>query len=248
MRVAAAVRPLGQPARLLPRRAWLQAGLALAVAPWAGAAGAAAPTRVGTIGAGRLGAAVGALWVKAGIEVMFSSRDPAGLKPLVDQLGPKARAGTVDEAIAFGDAVLLAIPYSAYPELGRTHRPALKGRIVLDAGNANRSPLHDETRQNGIGVTTAKYLPGARIVRAFNAANNRLFTDNAGRQPPMAIPIAGDDAEALAVATSLIEAAGFEVLVVGGLKDADRFAMGSDGFGHVLPAGELARTLGVSGR
>ena len=203
--------------------------------------------KIGTIGAGNLGAAVGALWVKAGHEVMFSSRNPDELKPLVESLGPLARAGTVEEAIAFGeDAVLLAIPYQAYPEAGKAYADALKGKVVLDAGNANRSTLFDETKENGIGITSAKYFPGAHIVRAFNAANNRLFTNNANRAAPrMAIPIAGDDPEAIEVAKKLIDAAGFDALVVGGLKDADKFAMGTDGFGHVLSAKELAEKLGV---
>src|SRR5690606_361134 len=137
-----------------------------------------------TIGAGSLGAAVGALWVKAGHEVMFSSRNPENLKDLIESLGPKARAGTVAEAIAFGDAILLAVPYEAYPQVGRDYADALKGKIVLDAGNANRSSLYAETQENGIGLTTRKYFPGARIVRAFNAANNRLFTSNANRPAP----------------------------------------------------------------
>lgn len=205
-----------------------------------------APVKIGTIGAGSLGAAVGALWVKAGHEVMFSSRNPENLKDLIESLGPKARAGTVAEAIAFGDAILLAVPYEAYPQVGRDYADALKGKIVLDAGNANRSSLYAETQENGIGLTTRKYFPGARIVRAFNAANNRLFTSNANRPAPrMAIPIAGDDPEALEVAERLVSSAGFDPLVVGGLKDADKFAMGTDGFGHVLSVADLAAKLGV---
>lgn len=210
------------------------------------AARAEAPMKIGTIGAGSLGGAVGALWVKAGHEVMFSSRNPAELKSLVEELGPKARAGTVEEAIAFGDAVLLAAPYAAYPQIGRDHGAALKGKIVLDAGNANRSDLFEEAKTNGVGITSAKYIAGARLVRAFNAANNRLFTQNADRAAPrMAIPLAGDDAQALDVAKKLVTSAGFQPLVVGGLKDADRFAMGTDGFGHVMSAEDLARKLGV---
>jgi len=112
--------------------------------------------RIGTIGAGSLGGAVGALWVKAGHEVMFSSRNPEELKSLVERLGPKARAGSISEAIAFGDAVLLAAPYEAYPQIGRDYSEAMKGKIVLDAGNANRSTLFEEAKANGIGVTTAK--------------------------------------------------------------------------------------------
>lgn len=203
--------------------------------------------KVATIGAGNLGGAVGALWVKAGHEVMFSSRNPENLKTLAESLGPKARVGTVDEAIAFADVILLAIPYEGYPEAGAAYAEKLKGKIMLDAGNANRSSLFAETQENGIGVTTAKYFPGARIVRAFNAANHRLFTTNANRPAPrMAVPIAGDDAEALEVAKTLVSSAGFDPLVVGSLKDADKFAMGTEGFGHVLPATELAEKLGVT--
>ena len=193
------------------------------------------------------GGAIGALWIKAGHEVMFSSRNPDSLKPLVKSLGPLAHAGTAEDAIRFGEeAVLLAIPYQSYPEAGKAYAEALEGKVVLDAGNANRSTLFEEAKENGIGLTSAKYFPGARIVRAFNAANHRIFTSNANRPAPrMAVPIAGDDADAIEVAKKLVDAAGFDPLVVGGLKDADKFAMGTDGFGHVLSANELAEKLGV---
>ena len=66
-----------------------------------------------TIGAGREGGALGALFVKAGHPVMFSSRHPDTLKGLVDELGPLARAGTVAEAVEFGDVVMVVVPYTA---------------------------------------------------------------------------------------------------------------------------------------
>ena len=225
-------------------------GIAISTSALFGASSAIAQQRfrIGTIGAGNLGGAIGALWIKAGHEVMFSSRNPDSLKPLVEKLGPLAHAGTVENAIRFGeDAVLLAIPYQSYPEAGQAYAKALQGKVVLDAGNANRSTLFEEVKENGIGVTSAKYFPGARIVRAFNAANHRIFTSNANRPAPrMAIPIAGDDADAIEVAKKLVDAAGFDPLVVGGLKDADKFAMGTDGFGHILSADELAAKLGVA--
>lgn len=239
--------------RLFPRRDVMKffsaVGFAIAMAFLPAAPGEAQerPLKIGTIGAGSLGAAVGALWVKAGHEVMFSSRHPEELRSLVEELGPKASAGSVADAIAFGDVVLLAIPYSAYPQVGAEYADALKGKIVIDAGNANRSELYDETVANGIGITSVKYFPGTRLVRAFNAANNRLFTQNANRPAPrMAIPLAGDDAEAIEVVKELISSAGFDPLVVGKLKDADRFAMGTSGFGHVMSAEDLAKELGVT--
>ncbi len=68
-----------------------------------------------------------------------------------------------------------------------------------------------ETKQEGIGVTSAKYLPGARIVRAFNSMSYRFFASEANRPGErMAIPIAGDDKDALRIASTLVHDAGFE--------------------------------------
>ncbi len=92
--------------------------------------------------------------------------------------------------------------------------------------------------KNGIGVTSQKYLPGARIVRAFNSLNFRIFAKEANRpDPKLAIPIAGDDAEALKVAAGLVRDAGFDPVVVGKLADASRFQMGAPGFGQQRDGG-----------
>ncbi|KQT60139.1 NADP oxidoreductase [Methylobacterium sp. Leaf456] len=208
------------------------------------------PKKIGIVGAGNIGSTLGRLWLKAGYEVFFSSRHPEELKPLIEELGPKARAGTPAEAIAFGNAVLIAVPYKAYPELGKENAAALKGKVVIDAGNAVKArdgEIYDEVEKNGIGAVSAKYLPGARIVRAFNAANYKLFLKNAGRpEPRMAVPIAGDDLTALETARTLVTDAGFDPVVVGELDAARKFAMGSPGFGHELSAPELKAKLGVA--
>src|ERR1700747_3502954 len=74
---------------------------------------------------------IGGLWIKNGHKVLFSSRHPEELKDLVAGLGPLAQAGTVDQAIAFGEVVLLTVPYGALPQIGREHAAQLKGKIVL---------------------------------------------------------------------------------------------------------------------
>ncbi len=79
----------------------------------------AAQSKIGVIGSGRIGGTVGGLFVKAGHPVMFSSRHPESLKNLTDSLGPLAQAGTVAQAVAFADVLLLAVPYSAVPEVGQ---------------------------------------------------------------------------------------------------------------------------------
>src|ERR1700735_5548920 len=96
------------------------AGFALALAaPGAALAQKAAPLKIGTIGAGKIGGAVGSLWVKAGHSVMFGGRHPEEVEDLVDGLGPNAKAGTPAEAVAFGDVIMLAVPYSAMKQIGQ---------------------------------------------------------------------------------------------------------------------------------
>ena len=203
--------------------------------------------KIGIIGSGNLGGAVGALWVKSGHPVLFSSRHPEELKKLVDSLGPLARAGTVGEAFTFGDVVFVAVPYGAYPQLGKDYAREFAGKIVLDAGNAvaaRDGEIVTEARENGIGITSAKYLAGARIVRAFNTMNFRRLTGNANRPGArMAIPIAGDDKEAIAVAQRLIQGAGFDPVLIGGLADAKLFAQGAPLYGQDITAQEMQERL-----
>lgn len=227
----------------------LVASFALAATFPARAQTAPQPMRIGIIGAGNIGGTIGGLWVKAGHEVMLSSRHPEELKGLVEGLGSKARAGTPAEAIAFGDAVLIAVPYKAYPQLAQDYAGAWKGKVVIDAGNATQArdgDVYREVQASGIAAVSAKYLNAARVVRAFNAANYKLFTRNAHREGGrMAVPIAGDDAQALATVSKLVSDAGFDPVVVGALAKADTFAMGSPGFGLELTAPDLRNRLGV---
>ncbi|MGZ8259835.1 MAG: NADPH-dependent F420 reductase [Caldimonas sp.] len=223
-------------------------GLAAALhAPRLAAQATPGKLRIGTIGAGRIGGTVGTLWVKAGHPVLFSSKNAEEGRELAARLGPPARTGTVAEAIAFGDVVLLAVPYGAMPEIGRDFGAALKGKIVLDAGNAfagRDGALADEADRDGIGLTSQKYLPGARLVRAFNTIGYTILAAESGRpDPKLPIPIAGDDAEAVRVAADLVRAAGFEPVVAGGLAEARRFQRGAPGYGPHANAAELRQKL-----
>jgi hypothetical protein len=119
--------------------------------------------------AGHIGGTIGGLWVKAGHRVLFSSRHPEELKDLVTGLGSLAQAGTVAQAIAFGEALFIAVPYKALPQLGKEYGASFNGRVVLGACNAvtaRDGPIAEEVEQNGIGLTSQKYLPGTRLVRA----------------------------------------------------------------------------------
>ena len=91
-----------------------------------------ASLKIGIIGSGNIGGTLGEFWIKAGHEVLFSSRHPEELKGLVERLGSKARAGTTREAVNFGDVILVSVPYAALPEIGRDLADVLPGKIVLD--------------------------------------------------------------------------------------------------------------------
>jgi predicted dinucleotide-binding enzyme len=235
----------------LSRRSLLAAGAALALSPGLAARNAAAQAgakqKIGIIGSGNIGGTIGRLWVKSGHPVMFSSRHPEQLKDMVSSLGPLASAGTVAQAIAFGDVVFVAVPYGALPQIGKDNAEALKGKIVLDAGNAvaaRDGAIAEEAERDGIGVTSQKYLPGTRLVRAFNTLGYTIFAREANRAAPrLAIPIAGDDPQAIMAARTLIEDAGFDPVVVGNLADARRFQRGQPGYGQAVTAAELKQKL-----
>jgi predicted dinucleotide-binding enzyme len=220
-----------------------------AVATPARAANAPPPIKIGIIGAGKIGGTLATLWVKSGQEVLISSRHPDELKPLAQSLGPRAHVGTPREAAVFGDVVLISIPYGALPQLGQDLKSELAGKIVLDTGNPY--PERDgemalEARRKGTGVASAEFLPGVRLVRAFNAINYKSLQSEAHRTgEPVAIPLAGDDAPALAVASELVKDAGFEPVVVGPLSSAKLFDVGSPVYVQVLTAKELRARLGL---
>ena len=224
-------------------RAGTFAGLAFAASAIAGPTSAQTPLKIGIIGAGHIGSTLGTLWVKSGHPVMFSSRHPEELASLVQGLGDLAKASSVADAIAFGDVVFIAVPYGAYPQIGKDYGSQLSGKVVLDAGNAvaaRDGEITAETKEEGIGVTSAKYLPGAKIVRAFNSMSYRYFVSEANRSGDrMAIPIAGDDKDALATASTLVHDAGFDPVVIGPLARARDFQQGSPLYGLQLTAAEM---------
>jgi hypothetical protein len=226
---------------------------ALALAADVGLAAAApaeaAQLKIGIIGTGHIGGTLAKLWVAAGHEVLISSRHPEELRPLALSLGPKARVGTPREAALFGDVVLESVPYGALPQIGQDLKAELAGKIVLDT--ANPYPQRDgdmaiEARRVGTGVASPGYLPGVRLVRAFNAINSDDLASKAHRAgEPIAIPLAGNDPEALAVAQRLVRDAGFEPVVVGSLSRAHEFDVGTPVYTRLMTAPQLRQALGL---
>ena len=223
------------------------AALGLLAANLTRAVAADAPVRIATIGAGREGGALGTLFAKAGHPVMFSSRHPEDLKELVAKVGPNAKAGTVAEAVAFGDVVLLVVPYGAIEQIGRDYGKELAAKpLVIDVSNPSvrregEAFLKEVAQQGGAGLLTQKMLPGARLVRAFNAIGASKLADNLHAQgEAVGVPIAGDDPDAIALATRLIKEIGFEPVLVGGLAKGKYLVPGTP-LGGIHTAAEIRK-------
>jgi predicted dinucleotide-binding enzyme len=181
---------------------------------------------IGIVGAGNIGANAARLFAKAGHDVRIAnSRSPESLAALVAEIGPRAQAATPSDAVAFGDVVLIAIPWVAKEEVIPEAGP-YDGKIVIDAMN----PYTEDFEIEDLGERTSSEItrtlvPGARVVKAFNTIYyRRLAADGKprGAEGRLAIPVAADDAGAKAVVMQLIDEIGFDAVDSGNLHDGGR--------------------------
>lgn len=203
--------------------------------------------QIGIIGSGNIGATLAGLLVAAGHEVAISnSRGPESLAELVAGLGPLARAATVDEAAAFGELVIEAIPFGRYRDL-----PAapLAGKIVVTA--ANYYPQRDGAIDLGGGTQSqlvARHLAGARLVKAFNSIWYQHLRQQGDPSKPLderrVIFLSGDDPAAKAVVADLIAQLGFGPLDLGGLADSARQEPDSPLYNRDITVAEARARLG----
>jgi len=208
---------------------------------------------IGFIGAGHIGAQVARLAVASGYDVVLSnSRGPETLTALVQELGARARAGTPAEAAAAGSIVVVSIPLKNYRSVPVA---PLAGKVVIDTNNyypqrdGHIPELDDES------TTTAEllqaHLPTSKVVKAFNHIYAReLTTDGrrAGTPNRRALVIAGDDLEAKATVTRLLDQFGFDTVDAGPLKEGWRIQRDTPGYGPRRNAEELRTDLAAAKR
>jgi predicted dinucleotide-binding enzyme len=181
--------------------------------------------KIGIIGAGSIGATAARLFNRAGHEVALSnSRGGEGLGALVNELGDRVRATTIEEAAKFGDVVLVAIPFGKYRELPAE---AFYGKVVIDAGNYYPSrdgqiPELDRGETTSSELMSA-HLKGARLVKGFNTIYYVHLAEQGDTGLPLeerrAIFIAGDDSGAKEIVAKLIEEIGFAAVDTGFLRE-----------------------------
>jgi 8-hydroxy-5-deazaflavin:NADPH oxidoreductase len=210
-------------------------------------------TTIGIIGSGNIGSAVARAAVAIGDDVVISnSRGPQTLGELVAELGRHASAGTVAEAAAAGDLVLVAIPLRA---IGALEPDAFDGKIVIDANNYYPQRDGQIAELDTEAITTSellqRQLPGAKVVKAFNhiIAAEILSTASAkGTDGRRALIVAGDDQAAKDAVAAFIEAIGFDVVDIGPLAEGWRIQRGTPGYVARLDAGSLRDALAAAKR
>jgi predicted dinucleotide-binding enzyme len=205
--------------------------------------------RIGIIGAGNMGGPLGVAWARAGHQVVWSSRNPDQLMDLVRDAAPRGAVGYPDAAAFFGDVIVLAVPPNAVEQLGRDYGHLMRGKIVVDITNprADRDGEEQTARwlAMGTGLAMAQYLPGTRVVKAFNTLSARMLENPAPNGQRIGIPIASDDAEARNVAAALVRDAGFEPVVVGPLARAREFDRGTPVWVSGMTAPQVRQALGL---
>lgn len=207
---------------------------------------------IGILGAGNIGANAARLFAKFGHDVRIAnSRGPASLAALTADMGERVTPSTPEDAVAFGDVVLLAVPWvakeEAIPEAG-----PYDGKIVIDAMNPYTADFEIEDLGNrGSSEVTRTLVPGARLVKAFNTLFYRRLADDgkpSGTKGRLAIPVASDDAAAKAVVMQLIDAIGFDPVDSGNLADGRRQQPGNPVYNQSLDAADARAALAQTER
>lgn len=173
--------------------------------------------KIGVIGAGKVGGNLGAGWAKKGHEVMYGVRDPNSEKArkAVSTSGD-VKMGTLAEAAAFGEVVVLTIPWAAahetIPALGN-----LSGKIVIDTMNAFSPPA---VEHGSVAQDVAAMASGARVVKAFNTMGEETMANPDFKGQRATAFVCGDDADAKAVVIQLAKDLGLDAYDAGALTNA----------------------------
>jgi predicted dinucleotide-binding enzyme len=183
--------------------------------------------RIGILGTGNMADALGTQWARAGHELLIGGRTPSRAAALAERIGPRARAaGSLREAAEYGEAVLLAVAHAGVPQTLEQAGAAdgtLGGKALIDCTNAVVEGFRLATDGGpGAAELIAAAARGAHVVKAFNLCQESAWrmTPPAFGGSPLAVPLCGDDPEALEVVRGLVKDIGCVPVDGGGLARA----------------------------
>jgi len=176
--------------------------------------------KIGVIGNGNMGGALGKLWSSRGHKIMFGSRNPEHVKTMAG-ISPNVNSGSIPDAVRFGDVMLLAVPWQGVENVFGLAGP-LPGKIIIDCTN----PLSENYMSLVLGFNTsgaeeiARMSQGARVVKAFNTIAAAVLSRPRFDDVLATALYCGDDSEAKKVVAALIKELGFEAIDAGPLQNA----------------------------
>ena len=179
--------------------------------------------KIGIIGSGSVGSALGKRWAAAGHDIKYGARDTAKpeLAALLQKIGARASAGSVAEAASFGEVIVLTTPWNG-TQAAIESAGNLAGKIVVDCTN----PLKSDLSGLSIGLDmsgaeqVAQWAKGARVVKCFNSTGAENMTQPRFGADRAVMFLAGDDDAAKATVSKLGEDLGFEMVDAGRLEIA----------------------------
>jgi len=177
--------------------------------------------KIGIIGTGSLGSALGKIWITKGHMIMFGSRDPQKAKKLANSIGSNASGGTYEEAAKFGEVSILAVPWSEAKESIKT-AGNLDGKIIVDSTTTAvphlGGPLIGGTPSAAEKVV--KWAMGAKVIKAVHTIGIESINKLQFGSQLASLFICGDDLEAKSKVKKLGVDLGFDVIDAGPLKNA----------------------------
>ena len=175
---------------------------------------------IGILGTGNMGSGLGKLWAAQGHAIRFGSRTPSKAEKLAARIGGQTQGGSFAEAAAFGDVLVLAVPWTIVEDLFKS-LGSLKGKTIIDLMNAFGSdwmPAFGHT--NSLAEKVAEWAPGAHVVKTFNGIYFEHLGNSQFQGMAESLFLCGDDANAKAQVIQLGKDAGFDPVDCGGLEVA----------------------------
>jgi 8-hydroxy-5-deazaflavin:NADPH oxidoreductase len=171
--------------------------------------------KIGILGAGNIGGNLGKLWAARGHEILFGVRDSPSdkVKTLLGEIGNNACAGSLKEAVSFGEVILLSVHWQNVPEVLGQIEGLINGKILIDSTNRMIPPPPDTTGSAAEDI--ARSLPEAKVVKAFSTLGANNLTNLQFGSKNASTFICGNDPEAKSIVTLLAKEIGFDVVDVG---------------------------------
>lgn len=176
--------------------------------------------KIGILGAGNIGGNLGRRFTASGHEVRFGVRDPSKLQTLLKECGPRASAADPAAAAAFGEVVVLAVPWAGAREM-LASAGDLSGKVLIDTTNALRwedGPV--PALETSAAQLIAEQCPGAKVVKAWNTIGAEHILEPARAGVPANLFVCTDHGDARKIVNELGEQIGFVPLDLGPLRNA----------------------------